>query len=301
MAHKHSCRKYEIMIEKYIDGTLSGRDLKKLEAHIAECPECREDLRITLALHRMVKRAAAEVPPELHERIMDAVSKEAKPVQKKPKTRLMRTAAVAAACFLICAVCTFGFSMLPLFNDASSGEAVPDGGIGTCEQPYSPECDSEGGDPLENMQATEIAASNSTASPSPEAVPGTTSSGAAKDESTAAADESPDDYSVSIEGETKFPFEETMADPVEIPSEATGSPVADTLPTASPTDAPFPAPAPDEDSFVLPESDGSRRPGGNEITLALLIVSGLLAVASFIAFLISLSSVRRLGRDKENK
>ena len=45
--------------------------------------------------------------------------------------------------------------------------------------------------------------------------------------------------------------------------------------------------------------EASSVPGGEEITLALLIVSGLLAVASFVAFLISLSSVRT-SSDKKN-
>ena len=40
---------------------------------------------------------------------------------------------------------------------------------------------------------------------------------------------------------------------------------------------------------------------GDDITLALLIVSGLLAVASFIAFLISLSSVRRIPSKKDKE
>lgn len=39
-------------------------------------------------------------------------------------------------------------------------------------------------------------------------------------------------------------------------------------------------------------------PGGDDITLALLIVSGLLAIASFIAFLISLSTIRNKTNNK---
>ena len=54
--------------------------------------------------------------------------------------------------------------------------------------------------------------------------------------------------------------------------------------------------------FTLPiyannsDSVNPHVPGGDDITLALLIVSGLLAVASFIAFLISLSSIRKAPR-----
>ena len=48
-------------------------------------------------------------------------------------------------------------------------------------------------------------------------------------------------------------------------------------------------------------SESSSVPGGEEITLALLIVSGLLAVASFVAFLISLSSVRNPSPKKDKE
>jgi hypothetical protein len=50
--------------------------------------------------------------------------------------------------------------------------------------------------------------------------------------------------------------------------------------------------------FEQPAAESSSAPGGEEITLALLIVSGLLAVASFIAFLISLSSIRNKPTNK---
>ena len=57
-------------------------------------------------------------------------------------------------------------------------------------------------------------------------------------------------------------------------------------------------------SVIIPVSasgaeSGIDAPGGEEITMALLIVSGLLAVASFIAFLISLSSIRKSSNKKE--
>ena len=44
---------------------------------------------------------------------------------------------------------------------------------------------------------------------------------------------------------------------------------------------------------------GADTPGGVEITMALLVVSGLLAIASFIAFLISLSAVRNIPSKKD--
>lgn len=49
---------------------------------------------------------------------------------------------------------------------------------------------------------------------------------------------------------------------------------------------------------AIPEA---KTPGGDDITLAILIVSGLLAIASFIAFLISLSSIRNKPTSKGEK
>ena len=52
---------------------------------------------------------------------------------------------------------------------------------------------------------------------------------------------------------------------------------------------------------LSPEAEASSAPGGEEITMALLVVSGLLAVASFVAFLISLSSVRNSSQKKDHE
>ena len=48
-------------------------------------------------------------------------------------------------------------------------------------------------------------------------------------------------------------------------------------------------------------AESTYAPGGEEITMALLVVSGLLAVASFVAFLISLSSVRNPSPKKDTE
>jgi hypothetical protein len=50
-----------------------------------------------------------------------------------------------------------------------------------------------------------------------------------------------------------------------------------------------------------PSAESTYAPGGEEITMALLVVSGLLAVASFVAFLISLSSVRNTPQKKDKE
>jgi hypothetical protein len=54
-------------------------------------------------------------------------------------------------------------------------------------------------------------------------------------------------------------------------------------------------------SADAPSAEATYTPGGEEITMALLVVSGLLAVASFVAFLISLSSVRNTPHKKDKE
>ena len=45
------CRQAVALMTDYLDGTLTGRDRARLEAHLAECPHCSEylaQLRITV-------------------------------------------------------------------------------------------------------------------------------------------------------------------------------------------------------------------------------------------------------------
>jgi hypothetical protein len=85
------------------------------------------------------------------------------------------------------------------------------------------------------------------------------------------------------EAESDAPEDDGVADDAPPAPTDTNAPTADDVApgTTPPTDKP-----------AVGEST-NKIPDGNDITLAVLALSGLLAVASFIAFLISLSSVRK--------
>lgn len=250
MAHKHSCKKYKLMTEEYIDGTISESDRRELEAHLTECGECRSELAEARALRDLVKLSEDDIPEGMHERIMSAVAAEPKKAPKRSYVHFWRRVSVAAACLFICAgVCT-GLLLMPMMKnnaDAPSASTSEAGVSESFKEDSGMIGDSNIEAPGDNREE--------------EAVPGDMDA-----------------------PEFVPPIDTGMADKAEQSS------------TASPSQARPPV-------YEAPgaEGTGAKRPGGDEITLALLIVSGLLAVASFIAFLISLSSVRSGRHGKDNK
>lgn len=250
MAHKHSCKKYKLMTEEYIDGTISESDRRELETHLAECGECRSELAEARALRDLVKRSEDDIPEGMHERIMSAVAAEPKKAPKRSYVHFWRRVSVAAACLFICAgVCT-GLLLMPMMKNNADAPSASTSEAGVSES--FKEDSGMIGDP--NIEAPGDNREE-------EAVPGDTDA-----------------------PEFVPPIDTGMADKAEQSSAASPS---QTRPPV------YEAPG--------AEGTGAKRPGGDEITLALLIVSGLLAVASFIAFLISLSSVRSGRHGKDNK
>ena len=87
MAH---CDEYSELISASLDGALSPAETEKLNAHLAQCPDCRALLEELSALHAALSDLPpVEVPSGLTERIMAAVAAEqvlpfAPPEQKKP-------------------------------------------------------------------------------------------------------------------------------------------------------------------------------------------------------------------------
>ncbi|MGM9643322.1 MAG: zf-HC2 domain-containing protein [Eubacteriales bacterium] len=266
MAHKHSCKKYKLMTEEYIDGTISESDRRELEAHLTECVECRSELADARALRDLVKRSEDDIPEGMHERIMSAVAAEPKKAPKRSYVHFWRRMSVAAACLFICAgVCT-GLLLMPMMKNNADAPSASTSEAGVSES--FKEDSGMIGDPT-----IEAPGDNR----EEEAVPGDTDAPGADEEVEAV----PGD---TDEPEFVPPIDTGMADKAEQSS------------TASPSQTRPPV-------YEAPgaEGTGAKRPGGDEITLALLIVSGLLAVASFIAFLISLSSVRSGRHGKDNK
>lgn len=102
MAH---CDESIERISAALDGALSPEEQAKLEAHLAQCPECRALYEDLSKIHQsLLDLPPVEVPQGLAERIMDAVAAEAAqpkvvplPRPKKSAFRWQRWAVTAAA------------------------------------------------------------------------------------------------------------------------------------------------------------------------------------------------------------
>lgn len=288
MANKHSCEKYDRMIDDYIDGILSDADREKLEAHLSTCEECRRSLRFAAALREMIRGSAENQPADMHQNIMESVKKDQKTASRK---KLIRLGAIAAAFAVICLSSAVAFAMLPgnqKTNDLPEDDAIAEGTF--IED--SPSIN-------ESSEKNEIVGCGPD---EPEAPPATDFIPEEPAEDTFAAAE-------EVESNENAEMPDIAVPECTAPNAATEAlteaemltPETDTLPEVSHTSAlehATDAVNQDEGLHPTPESS-SNRPGGEEITLALLIVSGLLAVASFIAFLISLSSVRKGTSNKD--
>ena len=192
---KRSCKKYDRMIEDYIDGLLSEKKARKLEEHLDECEDCRASLRFTIALTQIGQESGARISPEAREKMLEEAREAAKRKQRIKITVLI------CACVLVLA------SLLAVWIVRSGHQEKNDESLVSSDAVYS-----------------------------------------------------------------------------EIYRRADQRTRAHAL-----------------DAYDIPEADAPSSPGGEDITLALLIVSGLLAIASFVAFLISLSSVRRIPSKKDNE
>ncbi len=273
MAHKASCEKYKLLTEEYIDGSLSEKERKEFEAHIEECPECRRDLELAIAIGSLIRGSESDVPEDLHSRIMSSVKAE----PKRPKRRFMRGIAVSAACMLVFACCTVVLATLPLWQksyESAPTEAISQAGNNsyTHDEENASACESDAVEDVTDDQAP-------SASP---VKPDATQASPSTD--TAVQEDDPWLEPEVIQTEPLFNEEATQG-----------------------SDKPSTDPAPPQlispnytGTAAAVESQDSNRPGGDEITMALLIVSGLLAFASFIAFLISLSSVRKITPKKKD-
>ena len=271
MGNKPSCNEFRLMADEYTDGSLQGAKLERFEDHIKNCEECKAYLDELRALKKAVSDSAEEVPDGLHLRIMDAVHTEMKKNPPRRKHRFIKGAAISAACATICFSLVLMIVMLPLWRDASSGETPRDEMFE--ESPSSAagalpnETDSYEKDDHtpETNEETYLADENNPL------VGGNT--GAAPAETASPEFD-----------ETKHASDEMVSE--EEKNEDAGTVRVETLASNQNSN--------DENEQLSPEVNASDSsvPGGNEITMALLIVSGLLAVASFIAFLISLSSIR---------
>ena len=284
-----SCKKFRLWADEYIEGELTAAEMREFEAHIAECEDCRKELEELRALKEAIKSAEKEMPAELHSRIMASIEAEPKKTTRR-KVAFFRSAAISAACVMLCLSATLAITMIPMWR-SGSGAGTPNDPQYSLDNTVAEECitemksESALSKPTdENLEAEQTYAS--VEDPAPEVAPSDTipiPENTFEESMSVAETVQPETVAVA---ETIIPETEAeMQAPAEDVTESALKDGTDTKPTIQ---------------FSKVESEASSAPGGEEITLALLIVSGLLAVASFVAFLISLSSVRTSSVKKDN-
>ena len=131
-----SCRKSQSAFSPYLDGALSGREMRALEDHLGACPRCsRHFLSLQQAQRRVAGLGRRPAPPELELRLRLAISREA---ASSPRHRLEAVFArledalsafmVPATAGLLSAVVFFGLLMgffaLPDSFRSSDGSTV---------------------------------------------------------------------------------------------------------------------------------------------------------------------------------
>ena len=278
-----SCKKFRLMADEYIEGELTAAEMREFEAHIAECEDCRKEFEELRALKEAIRSAEEEMPEGLHSRIMASIESEPK---KKPrrKAAFFRGAAISVACIMLCLSATLAITLIPMWRSGTGGEGLPNDPQYSLEDTIVEECnksDSALSQPTdENIEAEQTSASAQ--DPAPEVAPS----------DTIPIPENTFEESMSVaesaQPETMIP--ETMTPETEAEMQAPAEKVTESATKDG---------AETQITYQDAAPEASSVPGREEITLALLIVSGLLAVASFVAFLISLSSVRT-SSDKKN-
>lgn len=278
MSSKRSCNKYDQMIDDYIDGLLSDKESAKLEAHLAECEDCRASLRFALALREMTRASAENIPQEVHNKII------AETGSRGRRRQLIRRGALSAACALLFIATVAAWAMLP--GRQKSEDVPPE------NEPIAEITDEDTKESI--IQAPSLEAETDLSSPMPEI------QGPA-DNTYPAEEQIPDVPEIESERVEEEIIPETMTSAEATAKEEIATSSSPSYEAEEVTNALHQTPNEPDLNPPTVVSLGAARPGGEDITLALLIVSGLLAIASFIAFLISLSSVRQIPSKKDKE
>ncbi len=305
-----SCKYFRLQVDEYIEGELTDAEMREFEAHIAECEDCRREVESARRLYTILRSSREPAPDGLHSRIMDAVKAEPK---TKKKALILRRSALTAACFFICLSLTIVIAMLPMWNPSNEGGAVlpadPDFAAGeTQDDAIEAESKADSTDSPadfteeEQPEALESVPQSSVAAPTPTVSPSDTIE---ETMVVAESDIPPAEEITSAEENPAPPTETAMPETIRPETEVEAENAVDSVASAETTKfyskgTSYDAPT-DGNGIENPSAEATYAPGGEEITMALLVVSGLLAVASFVAFLISLSSVRNTPHKKDKE
>ena len=114
-----NCEEYEILLSARLDGALTPEETARLEAHLAQCPQCRQLAQELETLQAQTAALTQEVPRDLQENLegrdWSRVPQTGTAPSKKKK-RLLPWAACAAAAVVLM---VFGFTHLALPGGSS--------------------------------------------------------------------------------------------------------------------------------------------------------------------------------------
>lgn len=272
MENKITCNDVRALADSYIDGELSDTERAAFEAHLEECRGCKEYVERRRAVADAVTLSADEPPQELKASIITAIQGS----HTKKRGRRVRQSVIFAFVAVLCTAVAIFMATSPVWSTANE----------------------PGGAPIFDTTSGEIIQNSSSGSPDgstasiPEAVtPPTNAENSPTDEDIPSADEGipPSDNANGGDGEN-------IENEVSPDLTESSTPPVDINPPAENDAPPSTRPITDGD-YGQSENDA---PDEDDITLAVLILSGLLAVASFVAFLISLSSIRNYQTEKKD-
>jgi hypothetical protein len=104
------CQKYQILIEKYLDGDIKAQELTELKTHTQECASCREEFQNIDRLESTLKSAFSTATQA--EQASDNILSQIKPVTIKPgPTLLFRKQMVVAASIFLAIGLLLGFGL----------------------------------------------------------------------------------------------------------------------------------------------------------------------------------------------
>lgn len=111
-----NCEQYTDLISARLDGELSDKETARLDAHLAECPRCRELLReLEEMMAALAQEETVQAPETLSRGVLDRIR-----AQRIARRRMIRRMGGLAAVLVLCA------GVYPMLRGASSGMAVAD-------------------------------------------------------------------------------------------------------------------------------------------------------------------------------
>lgn len=301
-----SHEEFRKLTDAYLDSELDEDTANVLRSHAEECEECRKYTESRIALRGKL-RDAAKAPEGLRGRIMDTIRAQASAdaevevhvhtvmtvsaPARRPKKYRIAMAAGFAAMFMCLALLSAAVFVPLLRADKSSSEGNGEFPLPDCECfSADEECGSEKEDIVcDDGENDAVGTSIMRFSGSVSSIP-----------------QVPDTNAPEAVEEI-----DTLADAGNVTSESAANVISDTIPSAA-NDKSAKSSAADQnvtagektDSTSYTDADtgtGTNGISADRINHGLLMLAGILAAASLVAFLISLSSVRQINEKRKNE